>query len=115
MKKIIAMILSLIMVLSLTACGSSAPAATEAPAADTFKVAIIQQLDHSSLDEIRNAIEAQLTAVATEKGVTIEFTYDNGQNQNQRDKLFHNTYSFNNMLIEFQMEREWSVPPSLAG
>ena len=86
MKKIIAMILSLIMVLALTACGSSAPAATEAPAnaeapaADTFKVAIIQQLDHSSLDEIRNAIEAQLTALATEKGVTIEFTYDNGQN-----------------------------------
>ncbi len=86
MKKIIAMILSLVMVLTLTACGSSAPAATEAPAnaeapaADTFKVAIIQQLDHSSLDEIRNAIEAQLNALAAENGIAMEITCDNGQN-----------------------------------
>ena len=86
MKKIIALVLSLIMVLSLTACGSSAPAATEAPAnaeapaAENFKVAIIQQLDHSSLDEIRNAIEAQLKTLAAEQGAAIEITYDNGQN-----------------------------------
>ena len=80
MKKLIAMILSLVMTLSLAACGSSAPAATEAPAAETFKVAIIQQLDHSSLDEIRTAIETQLKALAAEKGVAIEISYDNGQN-----------------------------------
>ena len=80
MKKLIAMILSLVMTLSLAACGSSAPAATGAPAAETFKVAIIQQLDHSSLDEIRTAIETQLKALAAEKGITIEISYDNGQN-----------------------------------
>ena len=80
MKKFIAMILSLVMTLSLAACGSSAPAATEAPAAETFKVAIIQQLDHSSLDEIRTAIETQLKALAAEKGISIEISYDNGQN-----------------------------------
>ena len=86
MKKFIAVILSLVMMLSLAACGSSAPAATEAaaPAAaegtKTFKVAIIQQLDHSSLDEIRNAIEAQLKALAAEAGVAVEISYDNGQN-----------------------------------
>ena len=81
MKKMIAMILALVMTLSLAACGSSAPAATEAaPAAETFKVAIIQQLDHSSLDEIRTAIETQLKALAAEKGVSIEISYDNGQN-----------------------------------
>ena len=80
MKKCIAMILSLVMTLSLAACGSSAPAATEAPAAETFKVAIIQQLDHSSLDEIRTAIETQLKALAAEKGIAIEISYDNGQN-----------------------------------
>ena len=59
MKKIIAMILALVMTLSQAACGSSTPAETEAAtpeaAAETFKVAIIQQLDHSSLDEIRTA------------------------------------------------------------
>ena len=86
MKKIIALVLSLVMTLSLAACGSSAPAATEAasnaeaPAAETFQVAIIQQLDHSSLDEIRNAMEAQLNALAAEKGIAIEISYDNGQN-----------------------------------
>ena len=83
MKKIIALVLSLVMMLSLTACGSSAPAATEAAAAEgakTFKVAIIQQLDHSSLDEIRNAIEAQLKTLAAEAGVAVEISYDNGQN-----------------------------------
>jgi len=86
MKKIISLILALVMILSLTACGSSAPAATEAasnaeaPASETFKVAIIQQLDHSSLDEIRTAIETQLNALAAEKGIAIEISYDNGQN-----------------------------------
>ena len=82
MKKLIALILSLVMTLSLAACGSSAPA-TEAPAAESaesFKVAIIQQLDHSSLDEIRTAIEAQLNTLAAEKGVAIEISYANGQN-----------------------------------
>ena len=86
MKKMIALILALVMILSLTACGASAPAATEAasnaesPASETFKVAIIQQLDHSSLDEIRTAIETQLNVLAAEKGVSIEISYDNGQN-----------------------------------
>ena len=88
MKKFIAVILSLVMMLSLTACASSAPAATEAAApeaaaadgAKTFKVAIIQQLDHSSLDEIRTAIEAQLKALAAKAGVAVEISYDNGQN-----------------------------------
>ena len=77
MKKFIAMILALVMTLSLAACASSAPGG-EATA--PLKVAIIQQLDHSSLDEIRNAIEAQLKTLADEKGIAIEITYDNGQN-----------------------------------
>ena len=80
MKKMIAVILSLVMTLSLAACGSSAPAEKTEAAAETFKVAIIQQLDHSSLDEIRNAIEAQLNTLAAEKGIALEITYDNGQN-----------------------------------
>ena len=76
MKKIISLILVLTMVMSLLAgCGAS-----DKSSSDTFKVAIIQQLDHSSLDEIRNAIETQLKTLAAEKGVAIEITYDNGQN-----------------------------------
>lgn len=46
-----------------------------APADDgVTKVAIVQQLDHSSLDEIRTAIEAELTASG------IQFEVFNGQN-----------------------------------
>ena len=78
MKKFIAMILALVMTLSLAACGSKEPATT--PTGYTFDVAIIQQLDHSSLDEIRTAIEAQLKALAAEKNIAINITYDNGQN-----------------------------------
>ena len=76
MKKLISLILSLVLVLTLTACGSSAPAETD----NTLNVAIIQQLDYSSLDEIRTAIEARLNTLAAEKGMTVSISYDNGQN-----------------------------------
>ena len=76
MKKLISVILSFVMILSLTACGASKPATAD----NGFTVAIVQQLDHSSLDEIRLAIEAQLKALAEEKGISIVISYDNGQN-----------------------------------
>ena len=75
MKKIIAVIISAVMILSLFAgCGAST--------ADdgVYKIAIVQQLDHSSLDEIRTAVEAQLDAIAAEKGITVEYKDFNGQN-----------------------------------
>ena len=71
MKKLICVILSLVMILPLTACASSEPAADGA-----LKVAIVQQLDHSSLDEIRVAIETQLKA----KMENVEIKTYNGQN-----------------------------------
>ena len=81
MKKFLCLILVLTMAL-LAGCGAPAEAlpSAEAVGEAAFRVAIIQQLDHSSLDEIRNAIETQLTALAAEKGVSLEITYDNGQN-----------------------------------
>lgn len=78
MKKLIAIILTLALALSLTACASSAPA--EKTDDGAYKVAIIQQLDHSSLDEIRTAINAELTKLAAEKNITIEIKEYNGQN-----------------------------------
>ena len=68
MKKIICGILSLLMLVSLTACGA-------APADDgVTKVAIVQQLDHSSLNEIRDAIKAEFAG----DGYQVEVF--NGQN-----------------------------------
>ena len=83
MKKLICVILSLVMILMLTACASSEPAAApEAESANdmTYTVAIVQQLDHSSLDEIREAIKAQLNALAEPTNYTITIEEYNGQN-----------------------------------
>ena len=68
MKKVISLIISVLFVACLFAgCG-------EAADDGAVKVAIVQQLDHSSLDEIRMAIESELTAA----GYTVEVY--NGQN-----------------------------------
>ena len=90
MNKMIAASLAAVMGLSLAACGSSASssaaasseAASSAAEGKTYRVAIVQQLDHASLDEIRTAVEAEteLDAKAAELGVTIEYTEFNGQN-----------------------------------
>ena len=79
MKKLICMILSFVLVLSLTACGGAAPAKEDGVQTE-FKVAIVQQLDHSSLDEIREAIVSRLTALAEPTNYTIVIEEYNGQN-----------------------------------
>ena len=94
MKKFVAVLTAAAMLTSLSACGASASSASSAAestaassaAADstadatTYKIAVVQQLDHASLDEIRTAIEAELDAKAAEKGITIEYKDFNGQN-----------------------------------
>lgn len=108
MKKIFAIMLTVVMLLGVAACGSSpAPADTPAPADNStaapapadntpapadgnssdaasasYRIAIIQQLDHSSLDEIRLAIEAELDKLAADKGIEISYSEFNGQNDN---------------------------------
>ena len=88
MKKFLSMIAAVsLLATSLSACGASSTASTTAaaaaPAAEggkEYKVAIVQQLDHASLDEIRVAIEAELEAKAAEKGIAITYKDFNGQN-----------------------------------
>lgn len=99
MKKITAIVSSLILSASLlVGCGaSSAPAPTTAPAATpaattaaetaaettevkSFSVAIVQQLSHSSLDEIHEAISAELKARSEAAGVELTISDYNGQN-----------------------------------
>lgn len=81
MKKVISLILTVMMIVSVfSGCASSKPG--DASSDETFRVAIVQQLDHSSLDEIRTAISAQLNALAEEKGVTLVIDEYNGQNDN---------------------------------
>ena len=98
MKKFVAVLSAAAMLATLAACGSTAATtstaassadtaastSSEAAAADdtakSYKIAVVQQLDHASLDEIRTAIEAELDAKAAEKGITIEYKDFNGQN-----------------------------------
>ena len=100
MKKFFTVAASLILSAAmLTACGSSAaPAATtgapettaaavtQAPetteGTKSFHIAIVQQLDHASLDEIRLAVEDELTKAAADKGFQVSYKEFNGQNDN---------------------------------
>ncbi len=81
LRKLFALILALAMALSLAACGAkSGDTDADGDAPVSYKIAIVQQLDHASLDEIRLAIEAELDALAAEKGIEITYDEFNGQN-----------------------------------
>ncbi len=73
MKKLISLVLAAAMTVSTCAISVFA----EKP---SFKVAIVQQLDHPSLDEIRTAAESMLLALADEKDAAVEVKVFNGQN-----------------------------------
>ena len=96
MKKLFALTAACAMAVSLAACSTgdgqqSQSASTQPQSSDagdtssepaegaTYKVAIIKQMDHASLDEIAAAIEARLDEIAAENGVTIEYTTTSGQ------------------------------------
>ena len=97
MKKTIAIACAALFTLSLAGCGTSASSAgstasestassaattaeSSASSAEGYRIAIVQQMDHASLDQIRAAIEAELDAKAAEQGVAIEYELFNGQN-----------------------------------
>ena len=86
MKKLLAASLSLSLALSLAACsgGSSSSAQDHAgsgeaaPADGGYKIAVVRQLDHASMNEIRDAITAELNAKGEELGIAIECGDFNG-------------------------------------
>ncbi|MGM9974130.1 MAG: ABC transporter substrate-binding protein [Clostridiaceae bacterium] len=77
MKKLFALFLTITMIITMTACSSSD---NKDKKESSYKVAIVQQMDHASLDEIRVAIEKELKAKAESLGITIEYKVFNGQN-----------------------------------
>ena len=108
-KKLLAMLMALTMLFALAACGpatgpgpanvpdNTEPASTQQsgsgtepgetpaeepsaePAGAEYNVAIIKLMDHASLDEIANAIEARLDEIAAENNVTITYNTTSGQ------------------------------------
>lgn len=72
-KKITAAALSLTMLFALSACGGET---SKKP--DTYKVAIVKQMDHPSLDEIANAVAAELDGFIAD-GADIKYDIYSGQ------------------------------------
>lgn len=109
MRKAIALTTAIVMTLSLVACSGSQTEEkkseksqntdTSAEAADseqtaqteeksdsaadkqTYKVAVVKQMDHPSLDEISNAVTAELDAIAEKNDISIEYEVYSGQGE----------------------------------
>ena len=84
MKKLLTLVLAGAMTLSLAACGAKDTPSADQPdnsteEAKTYKVAVIKQLDHASLDEIANAVAAELDQLAQTEGVKIKYEITSGQ------------------------------------
>lgn len=82
MKKTVSIILTIVMIFALCACGQASVSGSSNDGKKSYKIAVVKQLDHASLDEIANAITARLDAIAAEQGVTIQYHVYSGQNDN---------------------------------
>lgn len=84
MKKLTSVLLSAALLSSLAGCSSGEAAAPSAKPDDagskTYNIAVVKQLDHASLDEIANAVTAELDALAASEGVVINYEVYSGQN-----------------------------------
>ena len=91
-KKLTALTLSLAMALALAACSSGTTSSGTSSSGTTgsenssgsgegYKIAVVRQLDHPSMNEIRDAITAELDAKAEELGVSIEYRDFSGNNE----------------------------------
>lgn len=82
-KKFVAISCTMAMALSAVACGSEANGddVTANKNQADYKVAIVKQMDHASLDEIANAIAAQLDAIEAKEGVSIDYEIYSGQGE----------------------------------
>jgi putative ABC transport system substrate-binding protein len=74
MKKTLTTALSALLAASMLAgCSSSTASSASGSSRKTIKVAVVKQLDHASLDQIADAITAELDKISKEKNVDIEY------------------------------------------
>ena len=93
-KKFFAIAMAAAMTLTLCACTGGQPQTSQPSQGEsqsgtdsqrpaggqTYKVAIIKQMDHASLDEIAEAVEQRLDEMAAQNGVPIQHETTSGQN-----------------------------------
>ena len=74
-KKLVAIGCTAVMALSVAACGNAGNGddVTVGKNKADYSVAIVKQMDHASLDEIANAIAAQLDAIEAKEGISIDY------------------------------------------
>ena len=91
LKKFLTLSCAAAFALSLSACssGGETPETTSAVSTSSaesggsqaaYRVAVVKQMDHASLDEIAAAITARLDEIAAEQGVEIQYEVYSGQN-----------------------------------
>ena len=76
MKKIIALAMALVLLVSLSACSASKPK-TDEQGRSIYTVGICNYVDDASLNQIVDNIQNQLKAIGNEKNVVFEVAYDN--------------------------------------
>ncbi len=93
-QKLFAIAAAAALSLSLSACNGNSVSSSDGPGVTpggsqessqpnggkTYKVAIIKQMDHASLDEIAQAVERRLDEIAAQNGVAIQHETTSGQN-----------------------------------
>ncbi|NCB34058.1 MAG: ABC transporter substrate-binding protein [Erysipelotrichia bacterium] len=79
MKKLLPMILSAAMLSSLAGCSSGTAASSASVSASNPRIGLIQLMEHTSLNEIRDSFLDQLTALGYEDGVNCTIDYQNAQ------------------------------------
>lgn len=83
-KRVLAVLLGMAMTVGMVTGCSTEKAGSESNGKDTeesYKVAIVKQMDHPSLDEIANAVAAELEEISEEKNVEIEYDIYSGQGE----------------------------------
>ena len=89
LNKILSLTAAAALTLSFSACSGGTQGSAETPAGssntpsaagDGYRVAVVRQLDHASMNEIRDAITAELDAKAAELGISITYKDFNGNN-----------------------------------
>ena len=96
LKNLIAAILTLTLVLGLTACGSSSSSETSAESGGesaTYKIGISQYGEHGSLDNCREGFLEGLAQAGIVEGENLEVLYENAHFDNQMTTQIGQTFS----------------------
>ncbi len=83
-KRVLAIVLGMAMIVGMVTGCSTEKVDSESKSKDTeesYRVAIVKQMDHASLDEIANAVAAELKEISGEKNVDIEYEIYSGQGE----------------------------------